>query len=138
MSAHMHRVPDATAGFVDVLTTENNGRVFGYRLTGATAGPCIVVAGSCGSAMPVFERLLSIPTLPWMRGSLVLVQLDRLDDIPADLGAITPLGPIDRTIMLPWGYAKAPDDLSIRRNYHLVLRACAGMGMIAGRGVSWR
>ena len=57
---------------------------------------------------------------------------------PADLGAIAPLGPIDRTIMLPWGYAKAPDDLSIRRNYHLVLRACAGMGMIAGRGVSWR
>lgn len=129
---------ESDAGYVEVLTTSNNGGVFGYRLKGASAGPQVVAAGVCPSAEQVFERLLRIPTLPWMRGALVLIRLDALDDMLGDLNGLAPLGPIDRTIILPWSSANRPSEAEVRRNYHLVLRACADLGMISGRGVSRR
>ena len=122
------------SGYVQVLTTESTGTVYGYRFVGAKAGPQIVVAGHCDSAQEVFDRLIAIPTLRWMRGSMVFVRLDMLDDINADFTALLPLGHVDRTIVLP--LADATDkERTIRTAYHAVLRACAGLGMISGRGV---
>lgn len=126
----------AESGFVELFATENSGAVFAYRLVGAAAGPQLVVAGTCPSAATVFERLLSIPTLPWMRGSLVLVRLDALEDVASDVGGLEPLGPVDRTIVLTGAGVGAEDEALARRNYHAVLRACAELGMIAGRGVA--
>lgn len=62
--------PVNTADFIEVLTSEINGQPFGYRVVGHDAGPQIVVAGICASAASVFDRLLSIPSLGWIRGSL--------------------------------------------------------------------
>lgn len=124
------------SGYTEVFTTEDTGKVFGYRLVGAAAGPQIVVASTCPSARTVFERLLAIPTLPWMRGNLVLIQLDALEDIARDMSSLTSLGAIDRTVILPCDAVNETKEAVTRRNYHLVLRTCAQMGMITGRGVA--
>lgn len=127
---------EADAGFVEILTNDRDGTPFGYRLRGNAAGPQLVVAGFCPMAMPIFDRLLSIPTLPWMRGTLVLVRLDILDECLQDLMRLDPLGPVDRTIILPWSHTDEPDTRTLLAQYHMVLRACADLGMISGRGVA--
>ena len=127
---------DTESAFLEVLTTQAGGRVFGHRLVGASPGPQAVAAGTCSAAEEVFDRLLSIPTLRWMRGTLVLIRLDALDDPVGELSVLPPIGHVDRTLMLPWPDADTPEDLLVRRSYHMVLRLCAKLGMIAGRGVA--
>lgn len=124
------------AGFLEVLTTDWDGTIYGYRLTGAMAGPTLLVAGTCETAEMVFNRLMRIPTLPWMRGTLVLIRLDHLDDIAGDSCKLPTLGPIERTLVLPVIDGGPEVEVQIRRTYHRVLRACADLGMIAGRGVA--
>lgn len=127
-----------TVGQIDPLTITSTNLVIGHRLIGASAGPQLVVAGVCPSADEVFQRILSIPTLPWMRGNLVLLRLDRLEDAAEVLHEISYIGPIDRTIFLPWPDTETLSKPLVRRSYHMVLRACAELGMIAGRGVNLR
>lgn len=131
-----NRTAATECGDIEIFTTGRTGTVFGYRLVGALPGPQLVVAGICPAAARVFDRLLSIPTLPWMRGNLVMVQLDALEDLVGDISSMVELGPVDRTIVLPGGTETGGGELLIRRNYHAVLRACADLGMIAGKGVS--
>ena len=95
----------------------------------------VLVAGMCSDAEMVFERILRIPTLPWMRGSLILIRLDAFDDRLHHMRGIETLGPIERTIHLPIIGWDSPTDAEVRGAYHHVLRACARLGMIAGRGV---
>ena len=95
-----------------------------------------MAAGSCPVAEQVFDRILRIPTLPWMRGTLVLIHLDALDLWGRDFAALAELGTVDRTVMLPWSSGDAPDERAMRQTYHQVLRVCADLGMIAGRGVA--
>ena len=124
----------AESGYIQVLTTDAEGAVLGYRFMGTRAGPHLVVAGHDAMAQEVFDRLIAIPTLPWMRGCITMVRLDLLGDIEADLAALSPFGAVDRTIALPLSDGVS-DELAIRRGYHSVLSACADLGMISGRGV---
>lgn len=133
--ADFKNLTKADSGYVEVMTNEKTGMAFGYRLTGASAGPQLVVAGTCPSAEKVFDRLLAIPSLPWMRGNLVLIRLDALDNLLGDLSSLSPLGPVDRTLVLPLPDAKELDETLTLHSYHMVLRACAELGMISGRGV---
>lgn len=130
------RLNENESGFVEVLTTARTGTAFGCRLVGAKPGPQLAVAGVCPSAEIVFDRLLSIPTLPWLRGNLILLRLDVLDDILMELSSLSSMGEIDRTVMLPWVDPDQEDRQTLRRSYHMVLRACADLGMISGRGVA--
>lgn len=130
---------EAVCRFAEVYTTAATGRVFGHRITGASAGPQLVVAGHGTAAMQVFLRLMAIPTLPWMRGRLVLIQLDAMDDLIHDISGLTSLGPVDRTMILADANgpdANGADDGLLHRNYHLVLGVCTQLGMISGRGVT--
>lgn len=129
---------DAGGRYIDVLTSKNSGTIHGYLLIGANAGPQVVVAGMCSYAVEVFDRLLSTPTLPWMRGNLVMIQLDALEDLEQDTSSLAPLGIVDQTIILPCGESEFTDNRLVRASYHMVLRACAELGMIAGRRVSSR
>lgn len=122
------------SGYIQVLTTNAEGTVLGCRFMGTRAGPHLVLAGHDGMAQELFDRLIAIPTLPWMRGCITMVRLDLLGDIEADLAALSPLGALDRTIVLPLSDGVS-DELAIRRGYHSVLSTCAGLGMISGRGV---
>lgn len=123
------------SGFVEVLTSDKDGSVFGYRLVGAAPGPQLVVVGQWAAAETVFDRLMSIPTLPWMRGRLVLIRTDVLDGMLGDPSSLCPLGNIDRTLILPCANAGALGDADVLRAYHMVLRVCTDLGMISGRGV---
>ena len=122
-------------GYVDVLTSEANGLTIGYRFIGARPGPQLAIAGFCKSSEQVFDRLISIPSLPWMRGKLVFLRLDALDSEATDLSRIPFLGSVDRTVTLPWTDSFELDDKAVREGYRMVLRACAAMGMISGRGI---
>lgn len=129
------RPSESDCGYVEVLTTHNTGAVYGHRLVGAAAGPQVLIAGFCPSAEQVFERILSIPTLPWMRGTLLLVRLELLDDLPEDLSSYSGFGKVDHTVVLPWCESCELDETHIRRCYYMTLRTCADLGMISGRGV---
>ena len=130
------KLSEAKCGYVEVLTTERAGSPFGYRLVGASPGPQIVVAGYCSSAELVFDRLLSNPTLAWICGNLVLINLDLLDDLMSELSSIPRLGTTDQTLILPYIDVGDGDEAIVRHSYHMVLRACADLGMIAGPGVA--
>jgi hypothetical protein len=55
-----------------------------------------------------------------MRGNLILIRLDALDNLLGELSSLSPLGEIDQTIILPWTDEGAADDALIRRSYHMV------------------
>ncbi|WP_457086156.1 hypothetical protein [Marinovum sp. KMM 9879] len=127
--------PEADANYVDVLTNTRDGTVFGYRLVGASAGPQVAVLGTCAAAELAFDRLMHIPTLPWMKGNLILIQLDALDDALSQIDSLVAIGPIDRTITLPRANQGGLSEAEIRHHYQTILRACTELGMISGRGV---
>ena len=127
---------ETESGYVEVLTSDKDGTPFGYRLVGARTGPQVVIAGTCPTSDVIFDRLMSLPTLPWMRGNLVLIRLDAMDGMLGDLTEISSLGEIDRTLVLPWGDKNCLNETAIRRSYHAVRRVCTDMGMISGRGVT--
>ena len=132
---HWRHKPEGDSTFVDVLTCETSGIPFGYRLIGAAPGPQVVVAGIGRIAEQVFDGLMAIPTLPWMRGTLVLVHLDVLDHPAGETALRVPLGPVDRTLKLPWPSQALPEAPLVRQSLHRVLHVCADMGMISGRGL---
>lgn len=129
-------IAERDSGYLEVFTIRHTGTVFGYRLVGATQGPQLVVAGHCQASSDVFERLLKIPTLPWMRGNLVLIRLDALDDLVMDISSIAHIGTVDRTVILTDTDQDNSHEALQRRNYHMILRTCAQLGMISGRGVA--
>lgn len=119
---------------VDALTEPNQPHPFGFVLKGAKAGPQLVIGGHGWIAEATYDRLRSIPTLPWMRGNLVLVRFDLLSDGFRALDALADLGPTDRTVHLTTiGPFQGADPVGT--NTQRVLRAARDLGMIEGRGV---
>ncbi|SPH23973.1 hypothetical protein DEA8626_03050 [Defluviimonas aquaemixtae] len=121
--------------FIEVLNDARDARPFGYRIGGIRPGPTAVVAGHSPIAQDIYERLLDLPTLPWLRGSLVLITLDALDVASIDDELIDLIGPVDRTLHLPFP-SREDHDEAVRQGYWTVLKLCAQLGMISGRGVS--
>lgn len=119
--------------FVEVLQLED-GTPFGYRFLGSGSGPQLAVAGDRASLAPVFDALREIPSLPWMRGAIVLVDLDTLARARR-WEALDGLGPIDRTVTLPFDLDHSGSARLKRRICNHVLGVAASLGMIAGRGV---
>jgi len=121
---------------VEVLTSPSGTSTIGYRLGGFNAGPSVVVAGYSPIAGAVYDRLISLPTISWMRGTLTLIFLDELDRC----------GPVSSTItdgvqepnelhFLPSNFDEPFNEAAIRSGYWSTLRLCASLGMIAGRGI---
>ncbi|MEN8750653.1 hypothetical protein [Marivita sp.] len=122
------------------LPTTN--RRFGFRVGGLRAGPDVVVACQAALARQVYQRLLLIPSLNRLKGRLFLISLDRLEDLE-DIGSLLGLlgvaAPFDYIMTLPALEFDALDEAAaaelVRRNYFAVLRLCARMGMVHGRGI---
>jgi|SRR6056297_2350626 len=120
-------------------------RRFGFRVGGLVNGPDVVVACQAALARQVYQRLLLIPSLNRLKGQLFLISLDRLDDLQ-DFGSLRGLlgvsGPIDHILTLPSVELDTLDETAatelVRRNYYAVLRLCARMGMVQGRGIPVR
>lgn len=120
--------------YVEVLNDRRDARPFGFRIGGVRPGPTAVVAGYSPVAQEIYERLLDLPTLPWLRGSLVLITLDALDVALIDDEMIDLIGPVDRTLHLPFP-TRTNREAAVREGYWAVLKLCAQLGMISGRGV---
>lgn len=138
---------ESTAGVRPILH-RGSGDVIGYRIEGAENGPTVVATGFRSAVAPVFHRLAQLPSLPRLRGRLILTFADEIDrpesglclDTLVDGPAEGPAGaPADDAIF--FGYQSLPGmtaeaRLAIEREvYWTILRHCAALGMITGRGV---
>ncbi|WP_083098387.1 hypothetical protein [Pseudophaeobacter leonis] len=129
--------PTKAARHVDVLTDDHAGEVFGYRLSGAHSGPNLVVAGQKDVIEGLYGRLAALPTLPWMRGTISLINLEALED---DLGIAhighAPNDVIDRILfLLPVAQGTKLKEV-IHHGYWSALKLCASLGMVQGRGLT--
>ena len=121
---------------VHVLTAPNSTQTIGYRFGGFNAGPSLLVAGHDPVATMVYDRLLQLPTLAWMRGSLTLVFLHALerDSMTPRLETLVAPKP-DEIAFLPYQMDEAFHEEAAKEGYWTVLRLCASIGMISGRGI---
>ena len=110
----------------------SNGHVCG----GLRPGPVVVVSGFTALASPVYDRLLELSSLPFIRGTLLLVYTDRLGKTPRQFETIQA---VDELLFLPFVEVDSADatDLAEAREeaYWTILSLCARLGMIAGRGI---
>lgn len=123
--------------FVEALTADTSGEFIGYRFGGGRPGPNALIAADARLIEALSDRLVSLPTLPWMWGQLYLVALDdvecrALKDVRLCLPDLT----FDELVMLPYAPGDDTHDISIDRAYWATLRLCRQLGMIQGRGVS--
>ncbi len=111
----------------------------GYVIGGCKPGPDILVAGYRPVADKVFDRLLKIPSLPWLRGTLYLIRLEALADTApgSDIAGLSGKD-FDKTIILPLSAALDGEVDLIAESYQRVLGMCAELGMIQGRGLYQR
>lgn len=124
------------------LPQEHQYQRFGFRISGSTAGPNIVVACQDALARRVYQRILLIPSLNRIKGHLFLISSDRLGNL-RELESLRGLlgvdGPIDHIMTLPAVKFDTLNDTAVteavRQNYFAVLRLCAQMGMVQGRGI---
>ncbi|WP_439153727.1 hypothetical protein [Yoonia sp.] len=122
----------AATNMAEVLTLPHWQGPVGYRLGGYRPGPTIAVTGHSPVADIVYDRLLRVPTLAWMRGTMILMHMDLTEghSLHQILG-IERGAQIDRVVVLPHLHTKAALDLG----YWHVLQVCTHLGMINGRGV---
>lgn len=133
---------DPQESHISELYLPESNRRFGFRVGGLVNGPDVVVACQAALARQVYQRLLLIPSLNRLKGKLFLISLDRLDDLQ-ELGSLRGLlgvnGPIDHILTLPAVELDTLDEIAatelVRRKYYAVLRLCARMGMVQGRGI---
>lgn len=122
--------------FVEVLTSEDFGELIGYRIGGGRPGPSAVLAGDPDLIEALFERLMAVPTLPWMWGRLHLVSLEFIESGNLhELQTCLPEVKVDGLILLPNPKSDESHDVAVNDGYWAGLRLCSQLGMIEGRGV---
>ncbi len=125
-----------TPRFTERLTYPGHDIPYGYSIGGAFAGPRVLVAGETDLVRATFARLSKLPTLPWMRGQLLIVDLEAADTDTASRATDDIWKtPFDEMIMLPFASRESSFKQGVDDFYWSVLRLCADLGMISGRGV---
>jgi hypothetical protein len=98
----------------DIQPTESIDTDLLWHLTGARAGPTLLVLGDVQSLAPVVARLQMLPSLVYLRGAIkVGGEMARVD--------------ADEVLALPDG---EPESL-----YWAILTRLSNLGMISGRGI---
>lgn len=98
---------------------------------GHFAGPVVAVCAFGAVAELLFSRLQSLPTLPWLRGRLHLIRVDELGCVSQVPNSIDP----DEIIMIEAPDSQKDQAAAAESGYWDVLRLCASLGMIEGRGI---
>ena len=130
----------AGLGGIQELHAADGRTVTGFRIGGKKPGPRAVVFASGTPARRVFQQLLLLPSLSHLHGELLLVyaQAPGARPTPAELLALSDL-PIDEVLSLPLAkvenFRAEQQAVAEKSGYWNVLRLCARLGMIAGRGV---
>lgn len=133
MSIHLdERRMACNAALVDVITDAVQSAPLGYEICGAFAGPTLLVAGHSAVAENVFDRLIKLPSLAWMHGTLVLVFLDRLERYGLDFYINQMATPApDELVFLAFDLDPAHHAAAARAGFEDALRISARLGMIA-------
>ena len=128
--------------YIDELDLGGSRNRFGFKVGGAVPGPTLLVASHASLARHVYQRLLLIPSLNRLRGEMYLVALEKLenaDDAASLREALGISSVVDRSIILSptslCGLRPSKAETAAGRCYWQVLRLCADLGMIDGRGV---
>ncbi|WP_131802285.1 hypothetical protein [Yoonia tamlensis] len=125
-----------SAAFVEVLTTNQQGKPFGLKFGGAFAGPNVLVAGHRPLTSMVCDRLLQLPTIHWMRGTLTVISLDALEEAAMSRSVASVIeGRPDELLFLPYAPRTAFREAAAKESYWSILRLCTSLGMISGRGI---
>lgn len=124
---------------VTPLIHEGTGELIGYRIGGHTAGPDVLVVGYRAASAEAFHRLAQLPSLPFLLGRVTLIYQEALEDARSGFGYARISGrQIDGSLFISYD-AAGMDGASLDRVRHgaywSVLRLCARLGMIEGRGV---
>lgn len=135
--------PSVRGKHIKELLVPGSGHRIGFKVGGNFPGPNALVSGYAELTKPVYQRLLLIPTLAWMRGTLFLITLERLDQLQLDANLLEIIGadgPVDDQVTLPslntTSLGEEAREKLIRHGYNAALQLCARLGMISGRGVS--
>ena len=112
----------------------------GHRLGGNRPGPALIVSGFEDLSREVYERLMALPSLRFVKGTLYLMYTDKLgEDIEAQVLSPKITGPIDDVLFLPFVASEANDSEEITKArtdaFWAILAMCARYGMISGRGI---
>jgi len=122
------------------LTHAISGATIGYRISGGTAGPRALAVGRRQDAQDAFERLALLESLPRLRGELFVLFEDAVDDETSGIAEARLLDTrFDGKIFIAYQDVLPADSAAQRDQdraaYWTVLRLCARLGMISGRGV---
>ena len=114
--------------------------VIGYSIVGALAGPRALSVGVKRFSGDAFHRLAQLESLMHLRGQLILVFEEALFDDSSGVSVEDLYDrPIDGSIYIAFGSdVMVGADTKKRVQYEAywsILRLCANLGMIAGRGV---
>ena len=140
MTEAVHHDEFALPAGVRRLYAPRGGGIIGFRVDGAESGPTMLASGYRDTITPVFLRLARLPSLPRLRGHLLLAYVDgiHVSEAEARLDRLFDEA-IDRSVFL--GFESRPETAPEvvarfeREAYWTILRVCAGLGMIAGRGI---
>lgn len=126
-----------SAALVDVITDAAQEAPLGYEICGAFAGPTLLVAGHAAVADLVYDRLMKLPTLGWMHGTLVLVFLDRMERHGLDFHISRMAGPApDELVFLPYDLDPSRHATAAQDGFEAALRVSARLGMFSDLGFS--
>lgn len=125
-----------TASRFGAKSSPNDEHVISHRLGGFRAGPSVLVVGHKPVINMVYARLLRLPTLGWMRGSLTLIFLETVDQFGFEtcIDRLQIPQP-DELVFLPCHLDVTYHKPAAKEGYWTVLRTCTSLGMIEGRGV---
>ncbi|SPF81662.1 hypothetical protein [Pseudoprimorskyibacter insulae] len=123
------------AQHLEVLTAEFSGEPVGYVYRGARPGPNVLVVGDGLGAQMVFDRVLNMPALAKLRGSLTMIWIGGRDPKKVLSSRVVPdQDDFDDMMYLPVTGRGSPQGTA--QGSSTVMRLCTRLGMIDGRGVS--
>jgi len=109
------------------------------RLRGRSSGPTLLVCGREAFCRPIYGRLMRVPSLPRLSGTLVLGYLGEREAAeprsPAEIAAERDPFFDDALFLEFSGEDDALQERHRQVAYWTILRNMAAIGMIAGRGV---
>jgi hypothetical protein len=121
---------------VEVLRTPVTSVEYGFRLGGRNPGPNFLVAGHDPVASLVYARLIRLPSISRIHGTLTLINLNAMEQTgllshPTRLIDHNP----DDIHFLSYHLDETYQEKAVKEGYWSTLRRCAQLGMISGRGI---
>jgi hypothetical protein len=121
--------------FAEVLVNPHARIPYGVRFGGDRPGPSALFTAPSTTIETVARRMIKLPTLPWIWGHIYLISSDMISSgQQVDVTSCLPNVIFDDITISAASNQDSTDTLDAA--YWTVLRLCARLGMIQGRGVA--